>query len=475
MTGSRLRGDAVDSRELAVVVLAAGKGRRMNSDLPKVLHLVCGRPLVSHVLDEVDALGAGRVVLVVGHESEAVRAEIGDRAGYAEQVEQKGTGHAAMVALAELGPGFEEVLVLPGDSPLVTAGTLLSLVEARRAQGATAALLCAELDDPVGYGRVVRGEGGFVERIVEEADAAGVETAIKEVNACVYAFDRALLAPALESLTTDNAQGEYYLTDVVERLVSGGHRVVAVRAPSDEVLGVNDRGQLAGAEAIMRARINEAHMLSGVTMVDPTNTYIDHGVRVGRDTVIMPLVFITGASRVGAGCRIGPCTSINGSSVGDRSEVEFSWLDGCEVAEDVRVGPFSRLRPGCRVEPSARIGSFVEIKNTVVGRGSKVPHLSYMGDARIGEGVNVGAGSITCNYDGERKHRTVIGDGAFLGSDTMLIAPVRIGDGATTGAGSSIYEDVPDGSLGIERSEQKNVPGWKDRKASGRGKRARDE
>lgn len=462
----------MDGRKLAVVVLAAGKGKRMKSELPKVLHNICGRPLVSYVLDAVETLGAGRVVMVVGPGSEEVTARIGERAVYVEQAEQRGTGHAVMVAMSWLEPGFDEILVLPGDSPLVTAGTLESLVEARRTGGAAAALLSTELDDPTGYGRVIRDGTGLVERIVEEADASGGETAVREVNTSAYAFERSLLEPALESLTTGNAQGEYYLTDVVERLFSAGHRVLAVPAPSEEVLGVNDRSQLADVESVMRARINREHMLGGVTIVDPAQAYIDRGVELGRDTVIMPLVFITGESRVGSGCRIGPCTSISGSAVGDRSVVEYSWLDGCEVAEDARVGPFSRLRPGCRVGPSARVGSFVEMKNTVVGRGSKVSHLSYMGDAVIGEEVNVGAGSISCNYDGQSKHQTDIGDGAFIGSDTMLVAPVTVGKGATTGAGSTIYEDVPDGNLGIERCEQKNVPGWRDKKAARKARRA---
>lgn len=459
--------------KLAVVVLAAGKGKRMSSDLPKVLHRICGRTLIGYVLDAVAPLGAGGVVLVVGHGSDAVRREVGEGVRYAEQAEQKGTGHAVMIALEELGPEYEEVVVLPGDSPLVTPETLASLIESRRAAGAAASLLCAELAHPAGYGRVLRGADGMVRRIVEEADAGEAERAVNEINVSTYAFERSALARELEALTTDNAQGEYYLTGVVESLVARGLGVAAVSAAPEEVLGVNDREQLAGVEAVMRSRINRGHMLAGVTITDPANTYVDHGVEVGRDTIIMPVVFITGASRVGRGCRIGPCTSINGSSVGDRSEIEFSWLDGCEVAEDVRVGPYSRLRPGCRIGPSACVGSFVEMKNTLVGRGSKVPHLSYMGDAEIGEEVNVGAGSITCNYDGESKHRTVIGDGAFLGSDTMLIAPVSVGEGAVTGAGSSIYEDVPDGSLGIERSEQKNVSGWKAKKAEGKGKRAR--
>jgi bifunctional UDP-N-acetylglucosamine pyrophosphorylase/glucosamine-1-phosphate N-acetyltransferase len=461
----------LENPSLAVVVLAAGKGKRMKSELPKVLHGICGRPLIDYVMDAVSPLEAGEVVVVVGAEPDAIRAELGEGVTYVEQVEPKGTGHAVVMALDALGPEFEELLVLPGDSPLITPDTLAALVEARRREDAAASLLSTRLEKPTGYGRVVRDADGFVERIVEEADAGEVERAIKEVNACTYAFERALLEPALANLTTANAQGEYYLTDVVESLVAGRLRVCAVKCPAEEALGVNDREQLAEAAAVARARINRSLMLDGVTIVDPGRTYIDFGVEVGRDTVIMPLVFITGASRIGGDCLIGPCTAINESSMGDGCRVEFSWLDGCELAEGVTVGPYSRIRKGTRLGPSSKAGSFVEMKNTVVGEGSKVPHLSYMGDAEIGEGANVGAGSITCNFDGESKHRTVIGDRAFLGSDTMLIAPVRVGDDAVTGAGSTIYEDVPDGSLAIERSEQKIIPGWRARK----GKRsARD-
>jgi len=453
------------NKNLSVVILAAGKGKRMKSNVPKVLHEICGQPLLKYVLDAVGALGAGEVAIVIGNGADEVEQVIGDGYRYVHQAEQKGTGHAAMVALGEMDPSFSEVLVLPGDTPLITAETLDRLLVERRSANAAAAMLTTVLEDPTGYGRVCRDERQAVSRIVEEVDATAEERAITEVNACTYAFDRAGLDASLKTLTTDNAQGEYYLTAVVERFTGGGQEVVAVLGTNGEALGVNDREQLAEAGRIMRARINSALMTGGVTIVDPENTYIDYGVEIGHDSVVMPLVFITGATAIGEGCNIGPCATINDSDVGDGCDIRFSSVDGCSLAEGVNVGPFSRLRPGCELGLDSKAGSFVEMKKTVVGKGSKVPHLSYMGDATIGEDSNVGAGSITCNYDGGEKHATTIGDRAFIGSDTMLVAPVNVGDDAVTGAGSVISEDVPDRALGIERTEQKNVLDYKKKKS----------
>jgi bifunctional UDP-N-acetylglucosamine pyrophosphorylase / glucosamine-1-phosphate N-acetyltransferase len=442
---------------LAVVVLAAGKGKRMKSTVPKVLNELCGRPLISHVLEAVAPLG-GRVMVVVAPDSDDVRSIAGDVL-FAEQAEPLGTGHAVMVALESLDAGFDRILVLPGDTPLIMTDTLASLIGALEGSDASASMLTMEMEDPTGYGRVIC-DGGKVRRIVEDCDATAQERAITEVNACTYAFERASLEQALKDLNTDNAQGEYYLTGVVESLVNHGHRVAAVKCDPEEVLGINDHVQLAGVRAIMQARINAALMRAGVTMVGPDTIYADCTVKVGRDSVIMPSTILEGEVTIGEGCVVGPFTRVKDSKIGDGSTVEFSWIVESEVAQDVTIGPYAKLRPGTRVERGAKIGSFVELKNTTVGEGSKVPHLSYIGDATIGEGANVGAGTITCNYDGAEKHRTEIGDGAFIGSDTMLIAPVRVGKDAVTGAGSSIYEDVPDGSLGRERSEQKNVPGY---------------
>ncbi|MHB8895700.1 MAG: bifunctional UDP-N-acetylglucosamine diphosphorylase/glucosamine-1-phosphate N-acetyltransferase GlmU [Candidatus Geothermincolia bacterium] len=452
------------NKDLAVVVLAAGKGKRMKSDLPKVLHCICGAPLVGYVLEAVGQLHAGEVTVVVGNGSQEVIDAIGEGYRCVLQAEQNGTGHAVMVALEGMDPRFKEVLVLAGDAPLITARTLERLVEARRLGNAAASLLTADLDDPTGYGRIIRNSDGTVKAIVEEVDATDAQRAIREVNSCTYVFDRAALVAGLGFLTTENAQGEYYLTDVVEGFAEQERTVVAVKGEAHDAFGVNDRSQLAQACAIMRRRVNADLMAAGVTIVDPSNTYIDYGVEIGSGSTIMPVVFMTGKTTIGNGCSIGPCTSVNDSTVGDGTDIQFSVVDGCRISSGVSVGPFSRLRPGTVLEESSKAGSFVEMKNTTVGRGSKVPHLSYMGDARIGENSNVGAGSITCNYDGENKYPTEIGDGAFIGSDTMLVAPVRIGDDATTGAGSVISKDVPDGSLGIERTEQANVLDWKSRK-----------
>ncbi len=458
-----------ENDRLAVVILAAGMGKRMMSETPKVLHRVCGRPLLEFALLAAAELHPAETLAVVGSGADRVADFVGGRARCVEQQEQRGTGHAAMVALQAMGDGIEEVLVLPGDSPLLVPETLRRLVEVRRSAGAAASMLTAVMADPSGYGRVLR-NAGRVTGIVEEADASEDERSIHEVNACTYGFSRGELADALGRLTDDNAQGEYYLTDVVGHFTAAGLQVVAVQGSPEEALGVNDREQLARVGAICRERINRELMLSGVGMSDPDRTYVDFGVEVGRDTVIMPLVFLKGRTRIGPGCRIGPCTEINDSTVGERCEISFSWVDGCEVEDAATVGPYSRLRPGCVIGPGAKVGSFVEMKKTRLGKGSKVPHLSYIGDADIGDDVNVGAGTITCNYDGEEKHQTTIGDRAFIGSDTMLIAPVNIGADATTAAGSAIAEDVPEGALGIERGEQKNIAGWR-RKRKRRGEK----
>jgi len=455
------------NESLAVVILAAGLGKRMKSGLPKVLHEICGLPLIGYVLEASRELKAGETTVVVGNGADEVRAAAGEGPRFALQEEQKGTGHAVMVALEEMGPSFTEVLVLPGDAPLVRTETLGMLIEARR-RGAVASLLSAELDEPAGYGRIIRGADGNVRAIVEEADATEEQRAITEVNSCTYVFDRTALEEGLKRLGNDNAQGEYYLTDVISAFAEKGLPVAAVGGGAEEVSGVNDRIQLAATAAAMRKRINDSLMERGVTLVDPAATYVDYGVRVGAGTVLMPMVFLSGDTRIGEACAVGPCTSIKDSTVDEGAQVRFSVLDGCSIGKEADVGPFSRLRPGTVLGEGSKAGSFVEMKETTVGRGSKVPHLSYVGDTTIGEQANVGAGSITCNYDGEKKHRTTIGDRAFIGSDTMLVAPVNVGNDASTGAGSVITEDVPDGSLAIERTRQKNVPGWK---GGGKGKR----
>ncbi len=456
---------------LSAIVLAAGRGKRFKSSRPKVLHEVCGLPMVAHAVRAVAAVRPARTVVVVGRDAGevAAAAQAASRSvSTALQQELLGTADAARTGEEALGRGPGDILVVPGDTPLLRGETLRRLVGAHRRRRAAATLLVARVADPRGYGRIIRAEGGLVERIVEETDATSAQRRITEVCTGVWVFDRALLRSSLAAVERDNAQGELYLTDVVAVLRAKGERVEAVETSDpDEIIGVNSRAQLATAGVFMRSRINARHLDAGVTIVDPAQTFIDADVRIGRDTVVLPLSFLHSGTRIGAGCEIGPSVRISDSRISDGARVQFSVLDRVRVGEGAAVGPYSYLRPGTRLDASARAGAFVEMKATRLGRGSKAPHLSYLGDAVIGSGVNIGAGTITCNYDGEHKHRTVVGDGAFVGSDTMLVAPVRIGPGAYTAAGSAITEDVPEGALGIARERQVNVKGWAARRRGG--------
>ena len=431
------------------MVLAAGFGKRFRSaSTPKVLHPAAGEPLVAHVLRAVSALeGLDRLIVVVGHGrdqvTEAVRARWPDTI-FVEQPTPRGTGDAVAVTASAL-EGFDgQVVVVSGDSPLITTSTLAALVEEHRKSGAAVTGLTAVMEDPTGYGRIVRSEDGSL-HIVEEADASPDEAAVREVSMCFWCFEPRPLFSALAKVTTGNAQGEYYLPDVVPLIAAEGGRVaMAMACDPDEVLGVNDRKQLAEAARLLRARRLDELMAAGVTVEDPAVTYVDTGVEVGPDTVIRPLTFLEGATRVGSGCVIGPSARLVDTVVADGAEVSFAVVKSVEIGPGAQVGPFTSLRPGTRLGESSKAGSFVEMKATSVGEGSKVPHLSYIGDAEIGAGVNIGAGSITCNYDGEagRKSRTRIEDGVLLGSDTMLVAPVTVGRDAITGAGSVVTRDV---------------------------------
>ncbi len=468
------------------VVLAAGVGKRFRSRTPKVLHPLLGRPLFTYPLLALAGAGVGGVVLVAppGQEEallQAARAALGRsrkelKVATAVQEEPLGTGHALLVALEALpqlaASEDPEVLVVPGDAPHLSSGSLRALVRAARRAKASAAVLTAHLDDPTSYGRVLRAPGGQLLRIVEERDASPEEREVKEVNSGVWWFRASVARAILPKLRRENAQGEYYLTDAASELVAAGERVLPVpAASSEEVLGVNSRGELARSAAIIRDRLVRSLEQAGVTVVDPSSTWVEPGVEVGEETVLMPGVLLEGETRVGRGCHIGPFTRLSGCVVGDGAEVVMSVASGAVVGRGARVGPFAYLRPGTQLAEGVRVGTFVEIKNSRVGRGSKVPHLSYVGDAEIGEGVNIGAGTITCNFDGFRKHRTVVEDAAFVGSDTMLVAPVRVGRGAYTGAGSVITRDVPPDALAVERSEQRVIPGW----ARRRRERARAE
>jgi len=449
----------------AALILAAGEGTRMKSGLPKVAHPVLGVPMIRLVVAAAREAGCDPVVVVTGHGAHVVEGILAGES-CVRQDRQLGTGHAVMCAREALG-GFEgSLLVLSGDTPLMRPATLRGLAAACAEAGAAMALLTARVPDPM-LGRIVRGADGSVDRIVEAKDATTAEAAIDEVNTGTYCFDAGALFAHLDRLGTDNAQGEYYLTDMVSLFRGEGLPVVALTTDDPaEGMGVNTRVQLAEAAAVLQRRVNEAHMLAGVTMTDPSLVWVSPTVRLGRDVVLEPMTFLYGDTVVEDGAVVGPSARVTDSTIGAGAVVDSSVLREVQVGPGATVGPMGYLRPGTKLAPNAKTGAFVEVKNATVGEGSKVPHLSYIGDAEIGAGVNVGAGSITCNFDGRRKHRTVIGDGAFIGSDTMLVAPVTIGERAVTGAGSAIAKDVPAGALGIERTEQRNVAGWADRRAA---------
>ena len=436
-------------RALAAIVLAAGEGKRFKSDTPKVLHDLCGRPLLAPVLDALASLNPTKTVVVVGRGADAVQqagqAQTKKPLTFAKQERQLGTADAARTGDEALGDFDGDVIIVPGDTPLVTTKTLRALIAYHRNQKAAATILTATLDEPTGYGRIIKDKQG-VERIVEQSDASNAQREINEVNGGIYVFDRAALRSALTKVDKANKQKEFYLTDVISILREKGEKVLAREAAkAEEILGVNDRAQLANVAALLRTRTNERLMAAGVSIIDPAFTYIDEQVKVGKDTVIHPATFLTGATVVGEGCEIGPGARITNSRIDDGARVTFSVLDGARVGAQATVGPYAYLRPGARLAKGSKVGTFVEVKGSEIGERSKVPHLSYIGDAVIGRDVNVGAATVTVNYDAETKikSKTVIGDGAKIGSDTMLIAPVKVGKRAVTGAGSVVTKDVP--------------------------------
>ena len=451
----------------AVVVLAAGEGSRMKSARPKVLHEIGGRSLLGHVLHAVAPLGARETVVVVGHGRGLVTAALASIAPDATavvQAEQNGTGHAVRLALDAVPDLDGTVLVLCGDTPLICTETLQGLLDAH--VGGTT-MLTTVLDDPTGYGRVVRDDSGAVRGIVEQRDADDAQRAIAEVNAGVYAFDAGALRAALNRLSTDNAQGEEYLTDVVGLMVADRLPVSAHQAGDPvEAAGVNDRVQLAAAGVALRDRAVERLQRSGVTVVDPATTWIDATVECEPDAVVAPYTILRGTTRIAAGATVGPYANLTDTTVAAGAEVLAATCIGAEIGPDAKVGPYTYLRPGTRLGRGAKAGGFVEMKNAVLGDESKVPHLSYVGDATIGERSNIGAATVFVNYDGTRKHHTVVGDDVRVGSDTMLVAPVTIGDTAYTAAGSVITSDVPPGALGVGRARQRNIEGWVERRRS---------
>lgn len=446
---------------IGVVVLAAGQGTRMRSGLPKVLHPIAGRPLVNWVLEAVRAAAPASTVVVLGHGAEDVEPHLPEGTTVAIQPVRRGTGDAALIGIDALDPACDAVLIACGDTPLLSGDVVRALVDEHASNDAGVTMLSATLPDAGSYGRVVRGADGRVERIVEARDATPQELAIGEFNAGLYVCDVAALRAGLAGLGADNAQGELYLTDAVGTAPGG---LAALVAPDAEVAaGVNDRVDLAGCEAAIQARLRRDLMLGGVTMPDPGAVYLDADVVVEPDAVLWPGTHLRAGTRVGAGAHVGPDVVASGSAIGAGAQVRAAHLVDAVVGDGCQVGPFAYLRPGARLEPGSRVGTYVELKNTVLGRGAKVPHLSYVGDATVGEGTNIGAGNITANYDGFRKHRTEIGARVRTGSDCVLVAPVRIGDDAMTGAGSIITDDVPDGALGIARARQTNIEGFTQR------------
>ena len=452
---------------LHVVILAAGQGIRMKSALPKVLHRISGRPMVEHVLQASESLDPETTTIIIGHQAPVIRSALRERPSlqFAIQEPQLGTAHALQQAEPLLAGRRGTLVLLSGDVPLLRPQTLQKLVEAHRGASAAATVVTAVIERPYGYGRIIRTDGQIA-RIVEERDASPAERQVREINSGIYAFDLEPLFETLRSIAAKNAQGEYYLTDLVSiyRKRKLPVETLIVDDPG-EVRGVNSRSELAEMSASMRQTKNEELMAAGVTLIDPATTYIDPSVVVGPDTVIHPGVVLQGQTRVGSACEIHAYSRIADSEIGDHVTIlNFCLIVGARVAHSAAIGPFAHLRPETEVGERAKIGNFVELKKTSLGSGAKVNHLSYLGDATVGPNVNVGAGTITCNYDGHKKHQTVIEEGAFIGSDSQLIAPVRIGRGAYVAAGSSITEDVPAGSLGIARGRQKNVEAWAERK-----------
>ncbi|WP_030464046.1 bifunctional UDP-N-acetylglucosamine diphosphorylase/glucosamine-1-phosphate N-acetyltransferase GlmU [Kitasatospora sp. NRRL B-11411] len=460
----------------AVIVLAAGGGTRMKSKaLPKVLHEICGRSLVGHAVSAAQELTPGQLVVVIGHLRELVQAHLAEHYPAARpvvQTEQNGTGHAVRTALEALAADGVQldgtVLVTTGDAPLLTGATLRALAAAHAEQGNGVTVLTAEVPDATGYGRILRGPDGAVSAIVEHKDATAEQLAVNEINSGVFAFDAKLLALALSLVGTDNVQGEEYLTDTLEILRREGHRVGAVVAADHrEIVGINDRVQLAAARRLLNDRLLESAMRAGVTVVDPASTWLDVQVTYEPDALVHPNTQLRGASHLGEGCEVGPNSTLTDTAVGAGARVSNTTAERAEIGPETSVGPYAYLRPGTRLARKAKVGTYVEIKNSELGEGAKVPHLSYIGDATIGEGTNVGAASVTVNYDGVNKHRTVIGAHCRTGSDNMFIAPVTVGDGSYTAAGSVITNDVPAGSLAVARAQQRNIAGWVERKRPG--------
>lgn len=447
------------------VILAAGMGTRMKSKMPKVLHKVCGKPLSKWVIDASKAAGADKVCAVVGHKAETVKEILGDVCEFALQAEQKGTGHAVMQAIDVIKNSKGEVVILNGDTPLITAETINKAIEYHKNNGNQATVITAILDDATGYGRIIRDNDGSVLKIVEQKDASEEEKKINEVNSGMYVFDAQSLVYALDKITPNNAQGEYYLTDTLEILLSAGKKIGGYAiSDNDEIRGINDRVQLNEAEKIMQKRINEYHMRNGVTMRNPESVYIEDGVEIGNDTEICQNVTIKSGTKIGSDCVIGSGSMLDRAVIHDGVDVLSSVILESEVDEGTHVGPFAYIRPNCHVGKEVKVGDFVELKNSNIDDGTKISHLTYIGDSDVGKRVNFGCGTVTCNYDGKKKYRTTIGDDCFVGCNTNFVSPINVGDGVYIAAGSTITEDIPENSLSIARARQVNKEGWKDKR-----------
>jgi len=452
--------------KFTTIILAAGKGTRMKSDLPKVLHPVCGRPMIHFPIQVAEDAGASEIITVIGHGAESVKDELSDlKVSFVTQEKQLGTGHAVIVCRDAVSDRSLPIVILCGDVPLLRESTLEGLVRSHKAEKNSVTVLTACVDDPGGYGRIIK-DGDEILRIVEEKDASAEEKSVREINSGIYCVDGDFLFEALDRVGNSNAQGEYYLTDIIKIGREMGRRVGwSTINDSLEIMGINSRRDLAIAEKAMGKRVMDGLMDSGVTIKDPDNTYMDIDVSIGAGSVVYPQVSLGPGCRVGKGCTIETGSVIKNSAVADRAHIKpYCVIDGADLGEDTTIGPFAHLRPGTVLKSAAKAGNFVEIKKATIGEGSKVNHLSYIGDADVGSGVNVGAGTITCNYDGKNKFQTVIEDGVFIGSGTNLVAPLRIGSGSTIGAGSTITKDVPPEALSLTRPEQKILPDWTKKK-----------
>lgn len=449
---------------METIILAAGKGTRMKSKLPKVLHKVGGKPMLQHVIDAAKSAGSTREVVVIGSGAELVTQQISG-VEFVTQAEQLGTGHAVLCAKDKFENFTGTLMVLCGDTPLFTGDLLKKFADHHKNSKAAATVLTAEMPDATGYGRIIREDDGTFKKIVEHKDANSYERQIREVNAGIYCFNAAKLFRALTGVKNENSQGEYYLPDVLTILKNDGEKISAVTADDyTQTLGINSRAQLAEAEKILRQRKNFELMDSGVTIVDPATTFIDAEVEVGMDTIIYPNTYLEGATKIGENCAIGPSARLTNMKIGDGVQAQFCYCHDAEIGDAVTLGPYVHIRPGTKIGSRVKIGNFVEVKNSNIGEGSKLPHLQYLGDTDIGANCNIGCGTVTCNYDGKKKFRTTIGDNVFVGCNTNLVAPVTLESGAYTGAGSTITKNVPANNLAIARAKQTNIAGWNDKR-----------